>query len=392
MKKLKKLALLITVAIMLTLAACGSKAVAPTTTASEAAGTSVTTESTESAEVADTAELINQVEPDGSYENPYPMETREFPGTVEGLQLIEENCHFDGDTTYYTSADGKFLFSRFSSFLSVDILSVDGRRDFTASRGVILSGYHFVVVESSGEIWYINLDREWACFNYQNHSYEKSDDGNAKEPEISVSEVHADAVEDEFEIEELFFNTATAKEHRIAVATLCGTLICNESGWLSLIRYKDTIDEYHLPFPIREMILLDFNDWDFQHEYVIYGAVLENGTVVTIKIENSEIHVHVVHNGTMNEDVRLLTCTEENNIDRIRTYDDAVFFYINGILHVSDGEWDILVDDLPWSKVWIGDTFGPGKDAGELGKFLAKSDAHNDFDLEEEIENTGITY
>ena len=134
MKKLKKLALLITVAIMLTLAACGSKAVAPTTTASEAAGTSVTTESTESAEVADTAELINQVEPDGSYENPYPMETREFPGTVEGLQLIEENCHFDGDTTYYTSADGKFLFSRFSSLLSVDILSVDGRRDFTSPQ------------------------------------------------------------------------------------------------------------------------------------------------------------------------------------------------------------------------------------------------------------------
>ncbi len=355
---------ILVVILSLALTACGQ-----TTTAAD---------TTEAVNVEEQVEQLEPYEPDGSYNHPFFLEPREFPGTIEGLEYVKENCHFCYDATYYTDTDHEYIFSRFGNCLDIETANF-------SSKPVVLEGSHFIVIESIGEVWYINTDRKWASFNYTKHSY-------AETPKISVSEVYADSVEG-FEVEELYFNHAKAKDHRIAVATYDGTLMCYDNGELCLRRYNTIVDQFNLPFPIKELKNEDrYYGISTGCSFIQYSAVLENNTVLTIRVENSELHIHVAHNGTMDEEVRLLVCTEENKISYIMTNNDSVFFYINDELHVSNGEWDVLVDDLPWSKVRTGNIYGPGKDAGVLGRFLSQIEGPDDYDLEEELENTGITY
>lgn len=319
---------------------------------------------------------------DGSYEHPYVLEPREFPFSIYDLRSVTENCNLYNNITYYVSISGQYLFTRTPTELTVECLVLpDGH-----SRHANLYGEHFIVIETNGEIWYIDKNRKWSCFNYFKHNYRT-----IAYPQID--ECYSEDIVEDFDddIKDYYFQHAYSTSGRIGIPTLRGTLLCYEDGRLILQRYYYLMEEYKLPFPIKEIAFIDECSYPADNVYVKYAAVLQNNTVVTITIQNDHISVHVVHNGT-DKNVRLLLPSEEKDIIAIERYGDAVFFYIDDILHISDGEWDIIVDELPWSNVEIGATLGPGKDAGMLGKILLESEAPDDYDLEDELKNTGITY
>lgn len=289
---------------------------------------------------------------------------------------VEESLQYCGETTEYETEDGQFNFTRYSDFISVE------KNGY--SNHVHLRGEKFILTKD--ELWYINMDRRYTCFKYKEHDF--STESPADDNQITeVSDVWADDT-DGITPTKFYFDYIKILCGNCAIPTLKGTLVLKENGCISLWRFRKEVDYTFVPFAIKEFAFKD----SYKDESVQYIAVLENNSVIIITVDEN-IHQTVIYNGRKGIEVELLRPTEENKISQIYTSGNYVFFYVGGELHLANGEYDIIMDDVPWSETWIGDHNGPGKQVIRAGSFLSRTDVFGEeFDLEKEMTKTGINY
>lgn len=325
-----------------------------------------------------------------SWDNRITVEYRWVSDNPRNYSFSDESLVYTGEVTHYISSDGRYTFDRFTDYVCIS------RADLDDPDRVYLSGDTFIITEDN-VLCYVNKNRKWVKFDYMSHDFTKKSP--VDDDFITSVGDYADRIDGFDQVQEYFFESAEPVDGKIAIATLRGTLLFYESGLVSLSRFEKEVRDTYLPFRIRE---ISYHSTDFE-SFIKYTAILENNSIVNITVYNDgNITTHVVRNGKKDVACRLLTCNEENHISTICTQGEFVFFYVEDELHLSDGQWDILIDDVPWSIVWIGDYFGPGKEVSGAGWFHACSDVA-DYDtffepedevfmLEEEMKKTGINY
>jgi len=294
----------------------------------------------------------------------------------------EENFAYRADNriSQRVTKDGKYLLKRYANFITVNNLNLD------EENYIIIDGDNFVITDNN-EIWFVNKDRKICRFSCDEH------DSQTSEPNIFVSDAYGD-VRKNIKVNEYSFDFYEPEKDSLAVATVNGTLLF-EKGNILLKRLGKQFDILSFPAPVKEVYLID--DWyggAYSRSHVVYAAILDNNSLVTITVDDRGMQWKLLFDGRNHESVSFLKKTEKNQIDEIVLRDGYVFFYVGQVLHLSNGEQDILVDDLPWERIWqFGDSDGPGKCLDPYAAFWAKSKVSGkDFDLETEMSKTGINY
>lgn len=272
----------------------------------------------------------------------------------------------------------EYIFKRYANFVSIT------RSD--EQSPVILKGEHFVLTKNN-VIWFINKDRVCCSFSCDEHNFLQEKDT------ITVSNVFADVREGEGKVKEFSFDFLEPDEDSLAVATVNGTLVFVKNC-ISLERLGKKTNIIVLPSPVKEVSLID--DWyggAGMKSHATYAAILKNNLLISFTVDDSGIKAKKIYDGA-SEPITFLKKSEENKIDEIVTREGYVFFYVGQVLHLSNGEQDIMVDFLPWERIWLfGDSDGPGKCLDPYAAFWAKSEvSEEDFDLEAELAKTGINY
>ena len=297
--------------------------------------------------------------------------------TVQDFLNQKENFVYRARISQRITRDAKYLLRRYANFISVESLQLE------IVNPIIIDGDNFIITDDN-EIWFVNKDRIICRFSCDNHDFTKNN-----EPEIVVSNVYADVKRD---VKEFSFDFYEPNKGELAIATVNGTLLFDKSN-LSLERLGKKIDTLTLPSPVKEIAFI--TDWyggANARSHMVYAVIYENYSLATITVDDYGLHGKQIFNSK--KPVSFLKPSEENHIDEIVTREGYVFFYVGDVLHLSNGRHHILVDDLPWQRIWwFGESEGPGKCLDPYAAFWAKSEVSEvAFDLEAEMAKTGIKY
>lgn len=328
--------------------------------------------------------VLSPKNPADQVSNDVSVETVEIKTPSDFLNQ-EENFVYRADNriSQRVTKDGKYLLKRYANFITVTDLQLD------EENSIIIDGDNFFITDTN-DIWFINENRIICRFSCDEHDFTQTSD-----PKVFVSDVYAD-VRENIKVNEYSFDFYEPEKDSLAVATVNGTLLF-EKGNILLERLGKQFDILSFPAPVKEVYLID--DWyggAYSRSHIVYAVILDNNSLVTITVDDRGMQWKLLFDGRNpeTESVSFLKKTEENKVDEIVLREGYVFFYVGQVLHLSNGEQDILVDDLPWEQIWqFGDSSGPGKCLDPYAAFWAKSEVSGkDFDLETELARTGINY